>query len=376
MFEDKTYEGLIKSVLSRISGELDKRQGSVIYDAIAPLCVELAQAYIRLDWVLNQVFADTAGREYLIRRAAERCMKPYEASAAVILADMSGSFSLSGGERFNVDELNYVYEGETAAVEGKMYYCLKCETAGEAGNIETGRIIPIDSIKGLEGAEVFAVYTLGNDEESTENFRERYLSSLNSQAFGGNAEDYKNKVKEAAAVYGGVGGVKVYRADEWNGGGTVKIVVTDSEYAAPDAVTGGLVEKLQQVIDPTNTGDGTGIAPIGHIVTVAGAMNAKISVSLGIEYAEGYSFDMVRETVSTAIDEYFLELNKEWENQSNIIVIKNYIISRLLTIRGIVNITDIKISAATDVIADNDANGQKIALKPNYVARLAEVDEL
>ena len=51
----------------------------------------------------------------------------------------------------------------------------------------------------------------GEDEEDTELFRQRYLNSLNAQAFGGNQIDYIEKVNAIP----GVGGVKVYRA--WNG---------------------------------------------------------------------------------------------------------------------------------------------------------------
>ena len=50
----------------------------------------------------------------------------------------------------------------------------------------------------------------GEDEEDTEVFRQRYMDSLNAQAFGGNRADYLEKVNAIP----GVGGVKVYRV--WN----------------------------------------------------------------------------------------------------------------------------------------------------------------
>lgn len=79
---------------------------------------------------------------------------------------------------------------------------------------------------------------------------------MKSQAFGGNVADYKEKVNLVA----GVGGCKVYRASEWNGGGSVKIVVINSEFKRP---SDELIESLQSMIDPeTNHGEGLGIAPI------------------------------------------------------------------------------------------------------------------
>lgn len=82
------------------------------------------------------------------------------------------------------------------------------------------------------------------------------MASLKSQAFGGNVADYKEKVNSLA----GVGGCKVYRASEWNGGGSVKIVVINSDFKRP---SDELIENLQNTIDPeTNHGEGLGIAPI------------------------------------------------------------------------------------------------------------------
>lgn len=47
MFEENTYENILNRVLSRVDNGIDKREGSVIYSAVAPVCAELAQAYIR-----------------------------------------------------------------------------------------------------------------------------------------------------------------------------------------------------------------------------------------------------------------------------------------------------------------------------------------
>ena len=44
MFENKDFESIMEEMLSQVSDKLDKREGSVIYDAIAPMAMELAQA--------------------------------------------------------------------------------------------------------------------------------------------------------------------------------------------------------------------------------------------------------------------------------------------------------------------------------------------
>ena len=45
MFESKTYEVLVKSALSRVSSALDKREGSMVMNGVAPAMAELATLY-------------------------------------------------------------------------------------------------------------------------------------------------------------------------------------------------------------------------------------------------------------------------------------------------------------------------------------------
>ncbi|CAI8860236.1 putative phage capsid assembly protein [Bacillus sp. 916] len=55
MFEDQTFEEIMDRMLSRISADIDTREGSVIYNALAPAAAELAKSYIWLDTVLELV---------------------------------------------------------------------------------------------------------------------------------------------------------------------------------------------------------------------------------------------------------------------------------------------------------------------------------
>ena len=79
MFEENTYENIVNRVLARVDDSLDKREGSVIFSAVAPVCAELAQAYIALAYLIDCTFADTAPREFLIRRGCREISKfnPY-----------------------------------------------------------------------------------------------------------------------------------------------------------------------------------------------------------------------------------------------------------------------------------------------------------
>ena len=41
MYESQTFDVILKRMLDRVSSSLDKREGSIIYDAIAPTANEL-----------------------------------------------------------------------------------------------------------------------------------------------------------------------------------------------------------------------------------------------------------------------------------------------------------------------------------------------
>ena len=87
MYEHITYDGLIKRMMERAlthNKNLDSREGSLLFLAEAPAAVELQNLYIALDNILQETFADTASREYLILRAKERGLSTNPATPAVL----------------------------------------------------------------------------------------------------------------------------------------------------------------------------------------------------------------------------------------------------------------------------------------------------
>ena len=54
MYEDVTYEEILKRMLDRVPSDVDKREGSIVYDALAPAAVEIQLMYTELHAVLNE----------------------------------------------------------------------------------------------------------------------------------------------------------------------------------------------------------------------------------------------------------------------------------------------------------------------------------
>ena len=370
---EQTYEAVLKREMSRVPSDLDTREGSLIWYANAPGAVEITNLHIAIEEALNNGFADTASRQYLIRRAAERGLSPQAASAAVLELTITPPENvLPLGTRFSIGALNYAATKHVSA----GVYEITCETPGEAGNDYRDTCIPIEYVPGLETCTVTALLIPGEDEEDTEVFRQRYFNSLHAQAFGGNRQDYLEKVNAIP----GVGAVKVYRA--WNAdisptslippdsaehwietlsdapedvkawldavyraasqskltvGGTVKLVILDSTLHKPSTT---LVQLVQTTIDPVqNAGEGLGLAPIGHVVKVYGAEDEKVDVSFAVYCRRGITWEDVQAAASDAVTDYFRKLAKSWADTEGPLVVRvSQVESHLLTVSGILDV--------------------------------------
>lgn len=351
MYEDQTQEVIQDRTLARVSDSLDKREGSLIQTAVGASCVELAQMYIALDTILDESFADTASRDYLIRRAAERGLTPIPASSCVV----QGRFNLDEipiGTRFYCGE--YVYS-TTEKMEDKVYK-LTCETTGTAPNGTTGQLIPITTVPGLTEAYIDTILSYGADEEDTETFRQRYFDSFQSKTFSGNRADYKAKTLAIA----GVGAVKVYRAssvagDEGTSGGNVRLVILDSQFGVPSQT---VVDLVKNTLDPEGeSGYGYGLAPMWHHVYVEAATGTSVNISVSFTFDTGYTYDDVEEQVKSALDTYFLSLSRSWaDDTAGLIIRKTYIQNALIEIDGIIDAVVTSINGEdANLILDVDA---------------------
>lgn len=382
MFESNTHQTILNRMLSRVSDKMDKREGAVIFDTHSPTALELQYLYIELERIIAEGYGDTASREFLIRRCAERGITPYPASKAVL----KGVFTPAGadviGKRFNLGELNYTV---TERLEDGAY-SVECESEGAQGNRYLGELTPVDYVSGLEQGELVEVLIPGEDEEDTEKLRERYFKSFDEKAFGGNVRDYIEKV----GAIQGVGGVKVTRV--WNDdirpsdmipsnkvkewylsvreeaeeqvkawldtvylaaegrkltvGGTVLITLLNSDH---ETASDTLVQNVQDIIDPDeNAGEGYGIAPIGHSVLVKSAQGVTVNVSLSVLSDEGYDLDRLQSSIEEVISDYLAELRQQWADSKFLVVRTARIEAGVLGIKGILDIRETKVNGASD----------------------------
>ena len=395
MFEEKTYEQILTEMKARVSDDYDKREGAIIHDTLAPTALTIEDAFSWLGVFMDEMFADTASYYFLIKRAFERGLLPHEETQAVVkMVATPSTAPISLGDKFNLGDFNYTV---TSLTDTAGEYQMTCDQYGSAPNQQLGSLIPIETtndMNDLEDASITEILIPGEDDEDEEAFRERYVGSLNSEAYGGNVTDYVEKV----GAIDGVGGVKVKR--RWRGGynpanfipnsavqtwyennidslpaavktwltavytaaldkyltvgGTVELIIIDANYSVPSQV---LLDLVQVEVDPPlQTGEGVGMAPCGHVVTVSGVVEETIDVELiDAEYDTGYSFPTLKATIEAAIDGFFGDLKRDWAGSQYLTVYRSQLTAALIAIEGIVDIGSLELNGEEEnvVLTEN-----------------------
>lgn len=340
MYEDQTYEAIMARCLSRVPDTLDKREGSIIYDALGPACAELAGLYVELSNILDRAFPDTAIGNDLDRKAAERSVIRQPATRSIRKATFTGAsgaaMDVPIGARFSGGGINYTATEKIST----GVWALTAETAGSVGNTYFGLLFPIDYVAGLAGAQLGDVLIPGDDEEDDESLRKRYFGSFWSQAFAGNRAAYR----EFVGALDGVGGVKVARAP--SGVGTVGVTIVASDWSVPSPA---LVASVQAAVDPLEEqGEGVGLAAIDHVVTVSGVAGRTVNVYFSLTLEEGVTWTGIRPAVETAIRGYFAELTETWADSPSLTVRISQVETRVLAVPGVLDVegTTLNSSAA------------------------------
>lgn len=371
--DEQDYEYILASYLGNVRDDVDKREGSIIWDSGAPCCIEIAKAYLYLQAMMGNVFAATAHGTFLEMRCEEQGIKKDPATKAKrlgVFKDGAGQpYSVSLGTQFStVGETNLVnftvievFSNEGQTVPGS--YILECTEAGVIGNQYFGEIVPVLNLNNLAEATLNDVLIPGEDEQDEEEIREEYFEVVNQKPFGGNITEYRQFVESIE----GVGTCQVYPT--WNGGGTVKIAIIDSSYNVPSST---LIEKVQKDVDPhyndEYAGMGLGMAPIGHVVTVTGANKFLVNVATTVELMKGYTLEQVKPNIKTSIDNYLSSLRKDWDKSDDL---NNYglkitiarVRSAILNTLGVENITSCTLNGeAQDIELQEDKFIQQLPI--------------
>jgi uncharacterized phage protein gp47/JayE len=302
-YESMTYEVILHRMMERVTAKypnLDNREGSIIFNALAPAAFELAVMYTELDNVINESFVKTATREYLLLGCKEIGMNvaQFDASAGVHKGEFNVEVPI--GSRWNCELFNYNVTELIGLNSDTGYYeyKLSCETLGTSPNNQTGHLTAITlAPNNLTHAELTECLIEGENETTDDDIRTAYHDFVNNLASDGNVAQYKRWCMDYSS---GIGNCKIFPL--WNGANTVKVsILSSSNKAASEE----LVAEFQEYLDPGCEGMGNGVAPIGAFVTVTTATEVPINVNATIKMKDGYTDTS---DIATLLTEYLASI--------------------------------------------------------------------
>lgn len=327
-----TKEEILSRLLSEISNEYDKTVGSFFYDVEQPVSTELETVYGQVEDILKNGFAKTAEGEYLNNKVLEQGLTRKAATASTVTVKVTGtpSSSVSVGDKVASDELVFtVIENAVLDSGGIAYVTASCDTLGRIGNIPIGAInkFPV-TLPGLVSVTNEEAASGGYDEETDDELRERYFEKVSLPATSGSKYHYVAWAKEVS----GVGDAKCIPL--WNGNGTVKVIIINSD---KEAAGSALINEVASHIEENR--------PIGASVTVESATPLTINISVSLVLANGVTEEMARNRISNSVTEF---LQKKAFSSSYISFAQ--IGGCILNCDGIIDYTDLTLNGGTENI--------------------------
>ena len=380
-FTGKTFSGIFRSMLDKISNAFDKRDTAPIPTALGPAAYMMEDFYLALDKVQRSAYVQTAQGEDLDMLAIIGSVKRNPESAAVRVGEFNiqipiGSrFSNINGDR----SINYSATEYIGQEGGAHRYKLIAETKGEIGNEYFGSILPITVIPGLNSATIGDILVPGEDIEDDESLRARLIESLLQDAFAGNVQSYRSHCLGIE----GVGAVQVYpngitSPDNPTGAGTVALSIMDGNYMPASRQ---LIEQIQSDIDPeVNQGAGIGFAPIGATVMVMAPTAVAINVRATVRLAAGKQLGQIEPLIIESIEKYLESIRKGWDTNvsaSSVAysadVYTAVITSAIVNTEGVINASNVQIGkdsgayGTSDIILEQSGSVQFVPVKGSVV---------
>ncbi|MBN2981965.1 baseplate J/gp47 family protein [Cohnella algarum] len=347
--QGETEEAIRGRMLGRISPEIDKSEGSFIWDALAPAAYEMYRSAGWAQEVLRRGFASTTFGGYLDLRCEEHGISrlgAVKASGEVAFVGEPGTNVPSGQVLATAaDPVTGTPSIEYATVapvmldaNGTATVAIEAVEAGTEGNVSAGKIAlmvtPVPGIASVANPEPIGG---GLDAEDDAALLARFFARVRSPSVGGNKADYINWALEVPGVGAAIA------LPLWNGPTTVKVVILGEDKSPASA---SLVAEVQRHICPV-PGLGEGKAPVGAFVTVASAEPVAIDVSATVVPAAGASLVEVRNVFEARLTEYLR--NIAFSSDPSVKYVR--IGAMLLDVPGVSDFSGLLLNGAADNVA-------------------------
>ena len=335
MYSEKTANDILAEMLASVRNDVDKREGSIVYDMLAPSAHRWELVGFALDAILAESFIDTAEGDYIDKRASEQGLtrKPAEkATGSVTFTGQAGIVIPKGFSVMTDQGTVFLTDVEaTIAAEGTATVQCTAAVGGTGSNVAANTIVTFEETAlAITSVTNNLPFAGGIDRETDDELRGRYLTKVQNPVGSGNIYHYQ----EWALSVSGVTKARVFPL--WAGNGTVKVVITGQNGRAPGEE---ILEAVRKTIEEN--------APIGATVTVAAVEEVGLTVSATIELLNGATAEDVQESVKKAIDNYITEAIAEG------IVRINRIGEAILSVDNIADYSNILLNGGTSNIPLN-----------------------
>lgn len=314
--EDSTV--ILNRMLGNVPSDVDKSEGSLIYDALSPASQEIAQSEAQLDEVLNMVFAQNMAEFGYSAQLDLRC-------GEFGITRKSGTVA-TGQVTFTGTETTPIAIGEVVQTPGGLQY--QTTTAGvitagiatvnvqavDAGTIYNVPALTITqiptAISGITGVSNPNPTTSGNDAETDAALLQRLLTQGQTPSTSGNTAHYIQWALQVA----GIGMAQAFPL--WNGPGTVKVMAIDSNM---QPLTADLLTALSTYVEAQR--------PIGATVTYESASALPIDISVNVTRDTAYTQAQIQASVITAITGYLKTVAQNKQNYVSYAVVGSLILA-------------------------------------------------
>lgn len=332
-FLNESVEDIHTRMLAKAPDNVSTIEGDIFWDATRPSAEEKERMLkIQVQNALKQAYPQTASGIYL--EYLGECKGIYKNQATksignVQLVGVPGTTILKGKivGTPSTDEKESVQfevlENVTIDATGIATVPTKCLITGSIGNVEPNTItLLITSINGVKSVTNLEKFQGGTDIEDQEHYRERVIAAEQEEQLSGADSDY---VRWALEI-DGVG--SAYSIAEWNGPGTVKLLILDKN---GQPATAELTKVVKDYIYPDklpgqNRG---GKAPIGATVTIATPTTLAINVKAKFIFTSGFDSASILSGLKNKVATYLkkIKLNGTVNYNAIYTIIGSYILS-------------------------------------------------
>jgi uncharacterized phage protein gp47/JayE len=295
VYEDQDDLTIKNRMANNITSDIDKSEGSFINDVLSPTSKEIAQNYIDLDELLKRVFAITAAQYGYSTELENKCAEfgvtrkvGSYSTGQITFSGTEGTVIPNGTLVQTLSGLQFRTLQDGVISNGSLTTNIQAVELGSNYNVPANTInqLPVQLV-GITSVTNKLTTSGGSGAESDNDLLQRLLLKARTPAVSGNANHYKAWATEVS----GIGDAKIFPL--WNGPGTVKVCVIDSNKQPANA---DLINTVSEHIEENR--------PIGASVTVESAQALNINIITTVVASSNYTIVQLQENIKSKIQSY------------------------------------------------------------------------